>query len=451
MDSKELEKHWQQYETRKAEFSKNKSYTIGENFKIKKESKQRDPDNRIPVPLAKMAVEDLHGYAGRPGDRKVFFETTTNLDEDNIEAQNGKDEYVDLMEQVYSYNDEEIETSELYEDGLIFGVGYEILWTTDNMELPNGTLTPEFRRVEPYTIELLFTSDLKPTKKKGLYFWKENEETRVIDVYYPLFKERYISIKQQDWIKESEDEQYPYTSVPIAEYKINRDALSLFKSEIPLIDAHDSLLSKSVNEVDRYNALITLFPGKISKEMKEKLAEIFVVDDLERFPADQWPKYLEKNLAGVTEFYSTLADRLEELFRKSIKVPDMSDDKFGGNQSGVAMSYKLIGLEFKATLIDTYFNKGIFQRNNLINDVIEAGTSGIDTAEYKTVVKEHRNLPIDEMARLDIATAMLGLGISKETILKVLPVTLVENAEKELKRIEAMETEDIIPPEEDDV
>jgi len=41
------------------------------------------------------------------------------------------------------------------------------------------------------------------------------------------------------------------------------------------------------------------------------------------------------------------------------------------------------------------------------------------------------------LSKIQVATQMLGLGISMETILKALPASLVEDAERELKRIES--------------
>lgn len=429
-----LDKFYGNYQRNKNKYRNNKAYTKGKNPTILKDSKRKSPDNRIPVPLAKVAVDDMQGYAGRPGDRKVFWENISNMDENKTDEQKKESDFVDKMTKIYDFNKESLETSELYNDALIYGAGFEILWTT--VGDGENVLMPEFKRVEPYSIEIIYSNDIKPVKLAGIYFWKCNTTgDDFADVYYPYKKERWAKVKGT-WVKDAEgEEEYLYSQVPVVAFKANRDMDALFEAEKPLIDAHDTLLSKSVNEVDRFNALITLFPGKINKELKAKLEEIQVLDKLEEYDADKWPKFLEKNLAGVSDFYSGLADRLERLFHKSIKDPDMTDETFAGGESGIAIAYKLLGLEFKASEIDTYFNQGIFERDALIKDVINA-TTNINTEDYKTVVKTHRNLPVDEKSKLEIAVAMMGVGISKETILKFLPISIIENAEKELERIE---------------
>jgi SPP1 family phage portal protein len=177
---------------------------------------------------------------------------------------------------------------------------------------------------------------------------------------------------------------------------------------------------------------MALFPQKVDKEFIDKLREMNVIDDLGDF--DRWPEYLEKDLGKITSFYQQLADRLERLFHKSIKVPDFSDENFVGNSSGVALAYKLLGLEFKAAQIDLYFDKGINGRYELISSGINAGARQYPTDDYEIIIDNKRNLPVDEAGRVQIAQQLLGI-LSEETILKMLPNTIVPDVERELERI----------------
>ena len=44
-----------------------------------------------------------------------------------------------------------------------------------------------------------------------------------------------------------------------------------------------------------------------------------LLDGMDQWDADKWPRYLEKNLAGIQAFYTDLADRLERLYHATIK------------------------------------------------------------------------------------------------------------------------------------
>ena len=129
-----------------------------------------------------------------------------------------------------------------------------------------------------------------------------------------------------------------------------------------------------------------------------------------------------------------VADRLEKFFHKSIKIPDFSDENFVNAQSGLAMAYKLIGLEFLAAKIDMYFYKGLKQRNKLINDVI-AMNSKMKVDNYKMEIVSKRNLPMDKPAIVEMVLKLNGI-LSKETLLKFLPEDIVADVEAELLRLE---------------
>ena len=412
----------------------NNEYVKGRNPATLNEAPQSAPDNRVTIPLAKIAVDTLCGYAGRAGDIETFWENIVTVEEESDSKKAAEeDTYIDLQRRIAEYNEAALETSELYQIALPQGVSYELLWVSDALDLPKGVMTPEYKWIPNQEIVLVWSTDIKPTLLAAARFWTV-KKNRFVDVYYPEFSNRWEMLKEtDDWIRnKEEDTQYPYKKVPLAIYGINRDQDSLFEAEKGLITANDKLLNKSVNEVDRFNALITLLPGKVDKTFVDKLKEIKVLDQLADY--DKWPEYLEKNLSGINEFYTALADRLERLFHQSIKIPDFSDENFVNAQSGLAMAYKLLGLEFITSKIEIYFLKGLKMRNELINDVIGLDTS-IKTEEYKMVLKPKRNLPTDDKSKAEIAQLLFGI-LSKETLLRFLPKSIVDDVEKEQARLE---------------
>jgi SPP1 family phage portal protein len=207
-------------------------------------------------------------------------------------------------------------------------------------------------------------------------------------------------------------------------------------------------LSSSVNEVDRFNAVLALFPFKVDKEFVDRLRQMNVIDDLDQF--ERWPEYLEKDLGKITSFYEQLADRLERLFHKSIKVPDFSDENFVGNSSGVALAYKLLGLEFKAAQMDMYFDRGVRNRYDLIGAGLNAGARQYPVDDYEVIIDNKRNLPVDEATKVQLAQQLLGI-VSEETVLKMLPNSIVPDVERELERIGASPDMTLETPEDGDV
>jgi SPP1 family phage portal protein len=430
MDSTDIKKIKESLDKTHGHYKSNFAYAHGKNPKILTDPVKKDPDNRIPIPLAKMAVTDLSGYAGRAGD------TTVKILDDGVTTEQ-KTEYEKLSLSIFEHNKTDLETAELYEESLTQGVAYELFWTSDDItELK--TVTPEYKIVSALEIVPIFTSSLKPELSHAIRYWKTGE-TDHADVYEPLFVTHYIRVKESEEYKIDVDKgiegttEYPYKTVPLAIYPINRHTFSLFDAEKPIIDAHDDLISKSTNEIDRFNAMKLLMPGLVTKEMADKISSMGIFQNLGD-DKKSWPEYLEKNLGGIETFYNALADRLERLFHKSIKIPDMTAESFaGGAQSGVAIAYKLIGMEFKASQIDTYFDQGINKRIELINDILESSYSYV--ADIKIKITHKRNLPIDEAAKVELALKLKG-NISDEAYLRLFPKNIIPNVKEELDRLE---------------
>jgi methyl coenzyme M reductase subunit C len=95
----------------------------------------------------------------------------------------------------------------------------------------------------------------------------------------------------------------------------------------------------------------------------------------------------------------------------------------------------MLGMEFVAAQIETYFNQGLYERKIMFDDVIKAGTVSIDPDNFTIVVKTHRNLPVDEKGKVELVSILKGLD-SDETLLRVLPNTIVANVDQELQRME---------------
>jgi len=416
--------------------AENELYVSGLNPPTLDEKPQKKPDNRITIPLAKMAVETLTGYAARSGDIQVSWDNIKTKEDESKKP--GDDPYIKLRKEIAEANDTDIETSELYEEAITQGVSYELFWVTKADEEAETVGIVEYKIIPNTEVALVWSRNLKPKLLAMIRFQKFKEkgtEVKTADVYYPKFSEFWRkggTGKSGDWIRDPEgDTKYPYKSVPLAIYPINRKEVSMFQAEKPLITGNDKLLNKSFNEVDRFNAMIALLPGKAGKEFADKLIELKIIDDLGDF--EKWPQYLQKDLSGIQEFYAGLSQYSKELFFSSIKIPDFTDKEFANAQSGRAMLFKVIGLEFRASKIDTYFDKGLQDRNRLINDVIGMSVD-IKPDDYKIVIKHKRNLPVDREALFEMALKATGI-LSRETILRMFPKEIVDDVDKELERL----------------
>lgn len=428
MNSKDIQEAYGRLKEKNKRTAMNEAYVEGRNPYIMSKPTEKKPDNRIPVPLAKMAVEDMAGYAGRAGDIVTDYELTSK----DVEKED--DPFISYIRAMDAYNKEQLETSELYEEVLVQGESFELWWASDKVSLPKNILTAEYKIVDNSAVYLKYTNAVKQELEYGIYFY-EDEDKHMADVNYPFYKEIWASKDSSSWeLQDTID--HPFSSVPINVFTGNRRKASLFQAEKPLIDAFDELISKTLNEVDRYNALIALFGGQVDEEFVKAFeqAKVAIIDGLgDDDGSSNLPRYLEKNLSGVNEFYNQLTDRIEDLFHKSVKIPDMTDESFAGAQSGIAIAFKLVGMEFKAAQIETYFNQGLMKRLDFYADIYNVSTMKINREDYKSTVKAQRNLPIDVKAKAEVVQILSGI-LSEETALKILPKTIVDDVAKEIER-----------------
>ena len=99
-----------------------------------------------------------------------------------------------------------------------------------------------------------------------------------------------------------------------------------------------------------------------------------------------------------------------ELLKKSIiedihkisKVPNLTDENFAGNSSGVAMKYKLLGLEQLAQTKEEYYRIGLKERIKLYANIlnIKMIRTDIDNIEMTFI----RSLPVNELEIAQLIT-----------------------------------------------
>jgi SPP1 family phage portal protein len=148
--------------------------------------------------------------------------------------------------------------------------------------------------------------------------------------------------------------------------------------------------------------------------------------------------FLTKNLDP--SFINSALDRLERLIYELIGIPNPSDDTFAAS-SGIALAYKLIPLEYLATVIETYFTRGLQNRIRLISDGQYTMTGNESKNEVQ--ISWMRNLPNDLITLTQVAMNVKGI-LSDETILRMFPSSIVSDVEEEMQKIvEQSDTIDI--------
>ena len=118
----------------------------------------------------------------------------------------------------------------------------------------------------------------------------------------------------------------------------------------------------------------------------------------------------------------------------------MTDENFGGQQSGEAMKYKLFGLEQRTAIKEGLFRKGLVRRYKLVGEIMSINRE-IDKDNLRDLIFTFtRNLPksLTEEMQMYINS---GGEISQRTLMSL--VSFIDNPKDEVERIRKEQEEKI--------
>ena len=239
------------------------------------------------------------------------------------------------------------------------------------------------------------------------------------------------------------DEPHLLSDVPAIVIKNNEEMIGDYEPQYSIIDGYDKGQSNTGNEVDyfadSYLALVGAGGGLESIGSEEpdedgnRAAKNLKENKLLFLDEGGQAYFVEKNPNDtVTENYK---NRLfKDLFFLS-QVPALTDENFSGNLTGVAIRYKLTGLEELAIMKENNFQAAQHKMIKLITDYLNT----IQNKEYdpEQVTQKYTRNFIDNESEIISNVTQLENVVSKETQLNMLPQTIVDNAQEELNRMEA--------------
>jgi SPP1 family phage portal protein len=221
------------------------------------------------------------------------------------------------------------------------------------------------------------------------------------------------------------DELHNFNLVPVSIYKNNDDMLGDFELVLDLIDFYDRLESDTANAFDYYNDCYMVFTGATIADEDAKLMK---ENRLLQMPEGATVSFLTKNAIDTEQ--ENAKNRIVNDIHKFSKVPNMSDENFANNVSGVAMKYKLLGLENTCAIKERKFKRGLQNRLWLISNILNLKT-GTALQDIKITFK--RNIPQNEQEIATMINSLRGL-LSSETLISQL--SFVENAKDELEKLQ---------------
>ena len=153
-------------------------------------------------------------------------------------------------------------------------------------------------------------------------------------------------------------------------------------------------------------------------------------------PADAKAEYLTRTFdeAGV----EILKKAIEQDIHKFSHIPCLTDEAFGGNVSGVAMEFKLLGMENITKIKTRYYKKGLRKRLRIFANFLGKKAVSIDVSGVSPVFT--RAMP-KNLLEISQYVANLWGKVSKKTLLSQVP--FVDDPDEELKAVQQEEKENL--------
>lgn len=398
------------------------SYYKGiDDLKKAKISKKKRIDNKIHVNLASMIVNNSVNYfIGKPISYKF---------DDGFNSETIEELQVDDIE--------EIENKSLAKDCSKFGIAYELVGIK---ETKKGTKELYYKRLDPLKTFLVVNDTL--LEDKICFITYTEVKTKASGTYKRGYIYTANSIQeftaQSRVITMGKTITNVFKDFPVIIYKNNDEMTGDYEKVTEMLSAYSRLYSCSFDDFESIaNALLIFYNFRLSEEDRKQLNETSVLGvESDTGEKDTKAEYIYKKL-DVSSFKELRNMMREDIFAIT-NVADFTDENFGGNQSGIAISYKLIGFENLRLDKAVYFKRGILERWKLIG---KYAVNGFEIKKGDIELTFFANIPENVAQDLEYVELWKEGAISLKTLLSKMET--VKDVDAELKLLEDEQKEDL--------
>lgn len=411
-----------EHEKQLPRFKKLKKYYLGEHDILSKQRAKNKPNYKPVCNHAKDIADTSTGY---------FMGNT-------ISYSNSED--TDIDELLIAFDNAEVDESD-HDNALdmaIYGVAYEYVYARENENIL------DIKSLEVENTFIVYDDSIEQQPLFGVYYFKRKENKADTETYQAVImtKQFVYSIvlegKEKGVIS---DKPIPHNmgDIPIIEYKNNKYSIGDFEQQIGLIDSYNSLTANRINDKEQFiDSILVLYGARLGDDEEESIKAMESLAE---------HKLLELHPEARAEYLSkTLNENEVETLRNAVKqdiytfshIPNLTDENFAGNSSGVAMEFKLLGLEMITKIKQRYYVKGLKKRIKLFANYLGLTQIAIDANSI--IPNFSRSLPKNLLEISQIVSNLDG-KVSQETLLSQIP--FVEDPMSEIEKVNEEKQENI--------
>lgn len=359
------------------------------------------PCNKTVINYMKNIADSYTGYLATPG--YISYQSNEDIE--------------DVME-VLRYNDYQAQDADFLLDALVYGTAAELMYIDKEAHI-------RFRRINPTTCFGVYDDSLTGDLTHFVRMYKANEwdnsDKYYVDVYSDTDIKHYAMTGTNGYLTYLAVEPHYFSQCPANIFALP-DEKSIYDCVMGLQDAANELLS---SEIDDYNAFCDAYlvlkgvdadPEDIAAMKKNRVLLL---------PEGAEANWLTKN-ANDAQVENILKRIHDSIYRISQCVDFSSESFTGGVSSGVAIRFKLSGMETRAGKIEAEMKKALQRRVEIV-----CGIASLKLGEevFRDIqIDFKRNIPEDLTATINLVNSLKG-SVSDATLLSQLPFVDDVNAE----------------------
>ena len=331
---------------------------------------------------------------------------------------------------VLRYNDYQTEDSEFLLDALKYGIAYELMYIDEAAQV-------RFRLINPTSAFAIFDDSLTGDLLYFVRMYKANDwdesDLYKVDVYSDISIKHYTMAGANGSLNFVDEVPHYFSQCP-ANVLALPDEKPVFECILSLQDAANEILS---DEIDDYSAFCDAYLSLIGADIDAEDVASMKENRVLVLPEGAAANWLTKNSSDAQ--VENILKRIHDNIYRIAKCPDFSSETFvGGVSSGVAIRYRLTGMETRAAAICAKMKKALQRRIEIITGIasLKLGEEVFRDIE----INFKRNIPEDNTSIVNLVNALKGT-VSDATLLSQIP--FVADVQKELDAIKKQKQENI--------
>lgn len=355
--------------------------------------------------------------------------------------------------------------AELAVDAAVYGKGVELCYADEQAQ-------PRTAQLDPRSAFVVYDDTVEHSPLFGVVVRpKTNRMLERVGEHVTVYTDAQIIHHQRigrETPQETGRERHFFGRVPMVEYWNNAREKGDFESVMTLIDAYDVLESDRVNDKQQFTDAIMVLKGVGALDAADTVETRSQQQDaedgedgegaLEEATDEQKAALTPSMRLRQTKMLFLPADGSDaafvtkpdaesgnEVLRCALKadihklsfVPDLTDEQFAGNVSGVAMKFKLFGLEQLTKAKERWFREGLRNRLRLFAHFLTLrGAAAVDADQVQ--IGFTRSLPVNELEIAQTVATYSDL-VPREMLLSQVP--FVEDAQAAMEMLKREQDE----------